>query len=216
MLLARAAFLGGSSGRPTTAGPFPCPFASSASRNTSGLMISAVATTLIRRLSRATASRPGGGVCGHRGLVATPAAAASFDAGVHSPFDPAAPLSKNFDPTRERDIYAWWESRGLFDPDHPAHLAARSARAAADGGKSPPSYTVPMPPPNVTGKLHMGHAMFVTLQDVATRFHRARGREALWLPGTDHAGIATQARGRGSRGWVCSARAVSVAVRPCR
>jgi valyl-tRNA synthetase len=49
-----------------------------------------------------------------------------------------------------------------------------------------------MPPPNVTGKLHMGHAMFVTLQDIMTRYQRARGRPTLWLPGTDHAGIATQ------------------------
>lgn len=49
-----------------------------------------------------------------------------------------------------------------------------------------------MPPPNVTGKLHMGHAMFVTLQDIMARFHRMQGRPVLWIPGTDHAGIATQ------------------------
>jgi valyl-tRNA synthetase len=49
-----------------------------------------------------------------------------------------------------------------------------------------------MPPPNVTGRLHMGHAIFVALQDVLARFHRMRGRPVLWLPGTDHAGIATQ------------------------
>ena len=49
-----------------------------------------------------------------------------------------------------------------------------------------------MPPPNVTGRLHMGHAMFVTLQDVMVRYNRMRGRPTLWLPGTDHAGIATQ------------------------
>ena len=49
------------------------------------------------------------------------------------------------------------------------------------------------PPPNVTGKLHMGHALFVTLQDIMVRYQRMRGRPALWLPGTDHAGIATQA-----------------------
>jgi len=49
-----------------------------------------------------------------------------------------------------------------------------------------------MPPPNVTGRLHLGHAMFVALQDILARFHRARGRPTLWLPGTDHAGIATQ------------------------
>jgi valyl-tRNA synthetase len=49
-----------------------------------------------------------------------------------------------------------------------------------------------MPPPNVTGRLHMGHAMFVTLQDIMVRYARMRGRPALWVPGTDHAGIATQ------------------------
>ena len=53
-----------------------------------------------------------------------------------------------------------------------------------------------MPPPNVTGRLHMGHAMFATLQDCMVRFRRMQGRRTLWLPGTDHAGIATQARAR--------------------
>jgi hypothetical protein len=57
-----------------------------------------------------------------------------------------------------------------------------------------------MPPPNVTGKLHMGHAMFVTLQDIMVRYARMAGKKALWLPGTDHAGIATQVCGW-SRGW---------------
>ena len=53
-------------------------------------------------------------------------------------------------------------------------------------------FSMAMPPPNVTGRLHMGHAMFVTLQDIMTRFARMCGRPSLWLPGTDHAGIATQ------------------------
>ena len=53
-------------------------------------------------------------------------------------------------------------------------------------------FVISMPPPNVTGALHMGHSMFVTLQDIMTRFNRMRGRPTLWLPGTDHAGIATQ------------------------
>lgn len=53
-----------------------------------------------------------------------------------------------------------------------------------------------MPPPNVTGKLHMGHAMFVTLQDIMVRYARMAGKKTLWLPGTDHAGIATQVRCR--------------------
>lgn len=51
-----------------------------------------------------------------------------------------------------------------------------------------------MPPPNVTGRLHMGHAMFVALEDIMVRYQRMRGRPTLWLPGTDHAGIATQVR----------------------
>ena len=54
------------------------------------------------------------------------------------------------------------------------------------------SYVLPMPPPNVTGGLHMGHALFVALQDILARFHRMKGEPTLWLPGTDHAGIATQ------------------------
>jgi len=77
----------------------------------------------------------------------------------------------------EKDIYEWWESQGYFKP-------------APELGKKP--YVIPMPPPNVTGYLHMGHAMFVALQDIMARFHRMRGEATLWLPGTDHAGIATQ------------------------
>lgn len=77
----------------------------------------------------------------------------------------------------EQPLYAWWERAGLFRP-------------AAPNGKEP--FTICMPPPNVTGSLHMGHAMFATLEDILTRYHRMKGRPTLWLPGTDHAGIATQ------------------------
>eukprot|EP00607_Mallomonas_marina_P011054 CAMPEP_0182423794 /NCGR_PEP_ID=MMETSP1167-20130531/9869_1 /TAXON_ID=2988 /ORGANISM="Mallomonas Sp, Strain CCMP3275" /LENGTH=935 /DNA_ID=CAMNT_0024603069 /DNA_START=286 /DNA_END=3093 /DNA_ORIENTATION=+ len=77
----------------------------------------------------------------------------------------------------ETKIYGWWESSDYFKP-------------STDKLKKP--YVIPMPPPNVTGYLHMGHAMYVTVQDVLARFHRMRGRSTLWLPGTDHAGIATQ------------------------
>ena len=92
----------------------------------------------------------------------------------------AAGLSgSSYDPASfESAVYAWWESSGCFDPD-----------AKRDGGAP---YVLPMPPPNVTGRLHMGHAIFVALQDVLARFHRMRGRAVLWTPGTDHAGIATQ------------------------
>ncbi len=70
-----------------------------------------------------------------------------------------------------------WEQSGMFQPK--------------DTGKGEP-FSMAMPPPNVTGRLHMGHAMFVTLQDIMTRFARMCDRPTLWLPGTDHAGIATQ------------------------
>src|SRR5712672_341531 len=73
--------------------------------------------------------------------------------------------------------YALWERSGAF-------------AAAPDSNKAP--YTIMMPPPNVTGSLHMGHALTFTLQDVLVRYWRARGRDVLWQPGTDHAGIATQ------------------------
>ncbi len=70
-----------------------------------------------------------------------------------------------------------WEQNGMFQPK--------------DTGEGEP-FSMAMPPPNVTGRLHMGHAMFVTLQDIMTRFARMCDRPTLWLPGTDHAGIATQ------------------------
>ncbi|KAK6915952.1 Aminoacyl-tRNA synthetase, class Ia, partial [Dillenia turbinata] len=70
-----------------------------------------------------------------------------------------------------------WEYNGYFKPNF-------------DRGSDP--FVISMPPPNVTGSLHMGHAMFVTLEDILVRYHRMKGRPTLWLPGTDHAGIATQ------------------------
>jgi hypothetical protein len=77
----------------------------------------------------------------------------------------------------ESEIYAWWEQSGCFQPD-----AKQDAKTSEANGKK--SYVLPMPPPNVTGRLHMGHAIFVALQDVLARFHRMRGRPVLWLPGT--------------------------------
>ncbi|KAJ6851906.1 valine--tRNA ligase, chloroplastic/mitochondrial 2 isoform X1 [Iris pallida] len=85
--------------------------------------------------------------------------------------------AKTFDFTSEERIYNWWESQGYFKPRF-------------DRGGDP--FVIPMPPPNVTGFLHMGHAMFVTLEDIMVRYFRMKGRPTLWLPGTDHAGIATQ------------------------
>ena len=79
----------------------------------------------------------------------------------------------------EEPLYKWWEASGFFKPSE-----------YKKGEKK--SYVLPMPPPNVTGGLHMGHAMFVALQDILARYHRMKGEPTLWLPGTDHAGIATQ------------------------
>ncbi|MBO5452700.1 MAG: valine--tRNA ligase [Clostridia bacterium] len=87
-------------------------------------------------------------------------------------------IDKNYDPHSFEDrIYNTWESKGYFKAD-------------AKSEKTP--YTIVIPPPNVTGKLHMGHALDETLQDILIRYKRLQGFEALWLPGTDHAGIATQ------------------------
>lgn len=79
----------------------------------------------------------------------------------------------------EGNIYKWWEDAGCFEPD--------SKQKHADNKKQP--YVLPMPPPNVTGRLHMGHAIFVALQDVLARFHRMRGRPVLWLPGKRPASV---------------------------
>ena len=87
-------------------------------------------------------------------------------------------LPKQYDPTQvESQIYQMWLDSDCF-------------KAEPDPGKKP--YSIVMPPPNVTGQLHMGHALDSTLQDILTRYKRMEGYSALWLPGTDHAGIATQ------------------------
>jgi valyl-tRNA synthetase len=89
-------------------------------------------------------------------------------------------LEKTYQPQRiEGDIYRTWEQAEAF-------AAGRPERAAAK------PFAIVIPPPNVTGSLHMGHALNNTLQDVLVRFERMRGRDVLWQPGTDHAGIATQ------------------------
>lgn len=79
----------------------------------------------------------------------------------------------------ESSIYSWWESSGYFKPDE-----SNSDEAIAKTKKKKKPFVIPMPPPNVTGYLHMGHAIFVALQDIMARFHRMRGRPTLWLPGT--------------------------------
>ncbi|WP_394437007.1 valine--tRNA ligase [Sphingobium naphthae] len=86
-------------------------------------------------------------------------------------------LPKTFDPaTIETRWYQHWEEKGLFRPDRPDAMP----------------FTIVNPPPNVTGSLHIGHALDNTLQDIVIRYERLRGKDALWVVGTDHAGIATQ------------------------
>jgi len=80
----------------------------------------------------------------------------------------------------EHKIYQIWEKSGYFNPDN---LPLKK-------GTKP--YCIIMPPPNANGSLHVGHAVFVTLEDIMTRYNRMRGKAALWLPGADHAGILTQ------------------------
>ena len=91
-------------------------------------------------------------------------------------------LSKSFDPAAiEARWYPVWESAGYFREGTKAVSATQTA-----------PFSIQLPPPNVTGTLHMGHAFNQTLMDALTRYHRMRGFNTLWLPGTDHAGIATQ------------------------
>ncbi|MCX7023302.1 MAG: valine--tRNA ligase [Spirochaetes bacterium] len=90
----------------------------------------------------------------------------------------AIELAKAYDPKGFEDrIYAMWKSERLFEP-------------AGEAGKQP--FVVVIPPPNVTGVLHMGHGLNNSLQDISVRYNRMLGRPTLWVPGTDHAGIATQ------------------------
>src|SRR5438045_8464722 len=94
------------------------------------------------------------------------------------PMPETSELSPQYSPTAiESSLYQDWLERGLFTPD-----PSSSAKP----------FVVVIPPPNVTDVLHMGHGLNNTVQDVVVRFERMRGRDTLWLPGTDHAGIATQ------------------------
>jgi len=93
-------------------------------------------------------------------------------------------LAKTYDPKSvEQPVYDLWQQHGAFDAD--------PAAASADGAARPP-YCIVIPPPNVTAPLHLGHALNNTLQDVLIRWRRMQQFNTLWMPGTDHAGIATQ------------------------
>ena len=94
-------------------------------------------------------------------------------------------LPKRYDfSTTEKRLYRMWEENGYFqpinDPNQPGHDPELE------------TYVISIPPPNVTGKLHLGHVLFVSLEDLMIRYHRMKGCSTLWVPGTDHAGIATQ------------------------
>ncbi len=123
------------------------------------------------------------------------------------PAEPTLDMPTKYDPKQvEASWYDFWEAHGLFRPDtalatraaHPeAAAGAEENRGAAraeegHGAAGAEPFAVVIPPPNVTGSLHMGHALNNTLQDVLVRWRRMQGRLTLWVPGTDHAGIATQ------------------------
>jgi valyl-tRNA synthetase len=94
-------------------------------------------------------------------------------------------LSKTYDfKTSEDRIYSWWEKQGYFQPGNDPN------KPGFDAMKKP--YVISIPPPNITGELHLGSALFVSLEDLMIRYHRMKGVPALWVPGSDHASIATQ------------------------
>lgn len=86
----------------------------------------------------------------------------------------------------EQKLYTQWEKSGFFNPD----TCIKEKVASADA----PTFSIVLPPPNVTGTLHAGHAVMLALQDILIRYHRMKGDRTLWLPGTDHAAIATQSK----------------------
>jgi len=93
------------------------------------------------------------------------------------------PKTYDFNHT-EKNLYTWWESQGYFRPSN------EPQKPDFDPSKKP--FVISIPPPNITGGLHLGHAIFVSLEDLMIRYHRMKGEPALWVPGSDHAGIATQ------------------------
>src|SRR4030042_2789946 len=96
-----------------------------------------------------------------------------------------ATLSKTYDfKATEQRIYDWWQENGYFKPSSDPN------QPGFDPAVKP--FVTSIPPPNVTGELHLGHAMFVSVEDLMIRYYRMQGYSALWVPGSDHAGIATQ------------------------
>ncbi|MBP9695100.1 MAG: valine--tRNA ligase [Candidatus Magasanikbacteria bacterium] len=96
-------------------------------------------------------------------------------------------LPKAYEPKQYEDgIYKLWETSGFFNPDVCLKKKATKKNAKA--------FSMVLPPPNVTGTLHMGHAVMLAIQDVMTRYHRMKGDRTLWVPGTDHAAVATESK----------------------
>eukprot|EP01084_Bolivina_argentea_P094699 170266_1 len=93
-------------------------------------------------------------------------------------------MQSKYDPFQVECLWdAWWEQRGYYKPK------LNSEKKENDKQEN---FVMVIPPPNVTGSLHLGHALMATIEDVITRYWRMKGKNCLWLPGTDHAGIATQ------------------------
>src|SRR5512146_639655 len=98
---------------------------------------------------------------------------------------PGTNLPKTYDfSSVETRLYDWWEKSGFFKPSNDPN------KPGFDPAKKP--FVISIPPPNVTGELHLGHAMFVSMEDLMIRYNRMKGAPTLWVPGSDHASIATQ------------------------
>jgi len=93
------------------------------------------------------------------------------------------PKAYDFSSTEQR-LYRWWEANGFFKPANDTNKTGFNPTIK--------TFVISIPPPNVTGELHLGHAMFVAMEDLMIRYHRMKGIPTLWVPGSDHAGIATQ------------------------
>ena len=94
---------------------------------------------------------------------------------------------KPYEPVEtEERIYKLWEESGFFNPDE----CIKAGHTNPDAEK----FSIVLPPPNVTGDLHIGHAAMLAIEDIVVRYNRMKGKKTLWLPGTDHAAIATQSK----------------------
>lgn len=100
---------------------------------------------------------------------------------------------KKYDHTIESEVYKLWTDNNLFEPNN-VHSLQKSSNISQEYIDIDGKYSIPLPPPNVTWSLHVWHALMMTIEDILTRYNRMCWRKTLWTPGTDHAGIATQAK----------------------